>query len=803
MKIMCSIFKRSRRTFASLLLMIGLSQPVAAFDFDIDEDGQAQPLTDGLLMIRHLFGFSGTALINGAVAAGAERREAAEIESYLTENSAALDIDGDGKALPLTDGLLIIRYLFGFSGDALVQGAIAADAKIKQATEVEAQLFAVKSGSGGNNAAIDLDGDGIANAEDPDDDGDGVLDDNDAFPLIALDGLLDTDGDGRPDACDVVCTALGMTVDLDRDNDGVLDVNDWYPLIALGSLTDTDGDGRPNACTAACLALGMGADLDDDGDGVVDAMDAYALISIGGLTDTDGDGRPDVCDTACQATGMAVDFDADNDGRLDTLGPIVSSFNAHAIALSDHVDGRAKPTFYSLNPIAEEGVLKIDLGNAAIDLGPIQAILEGESQGAGVDSARVAFLLDRVPASGRTGSLKITIALIDGEDAVFGAEVNERLFKTTFEVDWSSDGALVSFVAPVQDQVVETSLGSGPFWVSANRTFEDVQPTIIEARIPAEYPGYPLLLEFDLLALFGEGLIEKLKEAGLFDTVTAWFNDVSDYYLVVDLVENSGSGEDFLGYQGQSFDRIQGGIKIQEVGLGVNDGFDLSVQAADADRAQSGFTLSINSALVGSEGLSQGLFAVLCGETLCFEPLPGGYLSREGLIDQVGLSPAGPAATLVAGLSRLPAANENLTYRVTWTEGEDGVRAEDEAMITMAVPMTFEPNDSAGVFTASTGAASILRTDGVNCAGAGACEVSQLDLQTAPVSSARPAGGAARALEFDLLPITTRVTGTDGYFDGFFKAGPYHVKVELTGRTGLLSYERQTITGIEGRFQVR
>ena len=783
--------------------MVGLSQPVAAFDFDIDADGQAQPLTDGLLMIRHLFGFSGTALINGAVAAGAERREAAEIESYLTENSAALDIDGDGKALPLTDGLLIIRYLFGFSGDALVQGAIAADAKIKQATEVEAQLFAVKSGSGGNNAAIDLDGDGIANAEDPDDDGDGVLDDNDAFPLIALDGLLDTDGDGRPDACDAVCTALGMTVDLDSDNDGVLDVNDWYPLIALGSLTDTDGDGRPNACTAACLALGMGADVDDDGDGVVDAMDAYALISLGGLTDTDGDGRPDVCDTACQATGMAVDFDADNDGRLDTLGPIESSFNAHAIALSDHVDGRAKPTFYSLNPIAEEGVLKIDLGNAAIDLGPIQAILEGESQGAGVDSARVAFLLDRVPASGRTGSLKITIALIDGEDAVFGAEVNERLFKTTFEVDWSSDGALVSFVAPVQDQVVETSLGSGPFWVSANRTFEAVQPTIIEARIPAEYPGYPLLLEFDLLALFGEGLIEKLKEAGLFDTVTAWFNDVSDYYLVVDLVENSGSGEDFLGYQGQSFDRIQGGIKIQEVGLGVNDGFDLSVQAADADRAQSGFTLSINSALVGSEGLSQGLFAVLCGETLCFDPLPGGYLSREGLIDQVGLNPAGPAATLVAGLSRLPAANENLTYRVTWTEGEDGVRAEDEAMFTMTVPMTFEPNESADVFTVIAGSASFLRTDNDGCAAAGACEVRQLDLQAAPVSSARPAGGAARALEFDLLPITTRVTGTDGYFDGFFKAGPYHVKVELTGRTGLLSYEQQTITGIEGRLQVR
>ena len=75
MKIMCSVFKRSRQTFASLLLMIGLTAPVAAFDFDVDADGQALPLTDGLLMIRHLFGFSGTALTNGAVAAGAQRHD--------------------------------------------------------------------------------------------------------------------------------------------------------------------------------------------------------------------------------------------------------------------------------------------------------------------------------------------------------------------------------------------------------------------------------------------------------------------------------------------------------------------------------------------------------------------------------------------------------------------------------------------------------------------------------------------------------------------------------------------------------
>lgn len=158
---------------------------------------------------------------------------------------------------------------------------------------------------------------------------------------------------------------------------------------------------------------------------------------------------------------------------------------------------------------------------------------------------------------------------------------------------------------------------------------------------------------------------------------------------------------------------------------------------------------------------------------------------------------------MVAGLAGLPAATENLTYRVTWTEGEDGVRAENETRIIMTVPMTFEPNDSAGVFTASTGAASFQRTDGANCALAGSCEVSQLSLPSAPVSSAGSTSSDGFTLEFDLLPVTTRVIGTDGYFDGFFKTSPYHVRVELTGRTGLVSYEQQTITAIEGRFQVR
>jgi hypothetical protein len=110
------------------------------FSFDVDESLQTQPLTDGLLVIRHLFGFSGDSLTSGAVSSDASRDASETIASYLTDADTQLDIDGDGESKPLTDGLLLIRYLFGFSGDSLVTGAIGSDATRDTAEAVEAYI---------------------------------------------------------------------------------------------------------------------------------------------------------------------------------------------------------------------------------------------------------------------------------------------------------------------------------------------------------------------------------------------------------------------------------------------------------------------------------------------------------------------------------------------------------------------------------------------------------------------------------------------------------------------------------------
>jgi hypothetical protein len=50
---------------------------------DVDGDGSIAALSDGLLVVRFMFGFTGPTLVSGAVGAGCTRCTAPAIESYL------------------------------------------------------------------------------------------------------------------------------------------------------------------------------------------------------------------------------------------------------------------------------------------------------------------------------------------------------------------------------------------------------------------------------------------------------------------------------------------------------------------------------------------------------------------------------------------------------------------------------------------------------------------------------------------------------------------------------------------------
>jgi uncharacterized repeat protein (TIGR01451 family) len=110
---------------------------------DIDVSNTAtkyDALTDGVLAIRYMLGVTGPALTAGALGGTATRTDPTVIKAYLDAKRSAYDIDGDGVVEATTDGLLILRYLFGLRGDLLITDAFVAGAPRDTAELIESYL---------------------------------------------------------------------------------------------------------------------------------------------------------------------------------------------------------------------------------------------------------------------------------------------------------------------------------------------------------------------------------------------------------------------------------------------------------------------------------------------------------------------------------------------------------------------------------------------------------------------------------------------------------------------------------------
>jgi len=107
------------------------------YSIDIDGNSQYDALTDGLLLLRGMFGLTGDSLISGAIATNAIYKTSAEIEERINKLGTFVDIDNNGSVDALTDGLIILRYLFGLGEDSLINGVLSSDAVRKDASQIE------------------------------------------------------------------------------------------------------------------------------------------------------------------------------------------------------------------------------------------------------------------------------------------------------------------------------------------------------------------------------------------------------------------------------------------------------------------------------------------------------------------------------------------------------------------------------------------------------------------------------------------------------------------------------------------
>ena len=141
--------KRNRSYLALILSMVLLpgflttsfaDETTEAGPLDIDGNGEYDALTDGLLLLRGMFGLTDTALISSALASDATYKTGDDIAARINDLGDSIDIDGNGEADALTDGLVILRYLFGLRNDVLISDVVASNATLSDATDISAKI---------------------------------------------------------------------------------------------------------------------------------------------------------------------------------------------------------------------------------------------------------------------------------------------------------------------------------------------------------------------------------------------------------------------------------------------------------------------------------------------------------------------------------------------------------------------------------------------------------------------------------------------------------------------------------------
>jgi hypothetical protein len=92
-------------------------------------------------MLRYMFGLRDENLLDSVVAGDTPLSEN-EIKTRIENMYQNADIDNSSQIDALTDGLLLLRYLFGLKGDSLIAAAVSETAERSTATAIESYIQA-------------------------------------------------------------------------------------------------------------------------------------------------------------------------------------------------------------------------------------------------------------------------------------------------------------------------------------------------------------------------------------------------------------------------------------------------------------------------------------------------------------------------------------------------------------------------------------------------------------------------------------------------------------------------------------
>ncbi len=187
-----------------VIIFLSFTTQIKASDlsWDVDSDGNTDALTDGLLLLRYTFGLRGNELTNGTISSDSPLSPSA-VETRIESILPIADVDGNGEIDALTDGLIVLRYLFEIKDESLINAVVSSNATRSSLIEISQHLIDHMPGiyTGGLPSTLIINEAVSSNSSFEDEDGDSP----DWFELfnnkstaIDLNGWTVTDDEDKP-----------------------------------------------------------------------------------------------------------------------------------------------------------------------------------------------------------------------------------------------------------------------------------------------------------------------------------------------------------------------------------------------------------------------------------------------------------------------------------------------------------------------------------------------------------------------------------------------------------------------------
>ena len=208
------------------------------------------------------------------------------------------------------------------------------------------------------------------------------------------------------------------------------------------------------------------------------------------------------------------------------LGEVPGRFNLHRVGLLDYVDGMSnKAVVYGLSPtVSAAGKLSVAMGTGnVVDLSNLKSLVD--SNGTTGMAPRLLLAMDSVPASGESGSMGLTITLLEGADA--DQSSSERMLTGSITANWSADASGdVAVTVPAQSLSMTYSKGG----TIATVTRANGAADMITLSQSKAFENFPATLEVRILDWFTAATKTGAEFAGI---DLAGFFEAGDYTVMV------------------------------------------------------------------------------------------------------------------------------------------------------------------------------------------------------------------------------------------------------------------------------